>query len=144
MFRRKWLTAGLALALGGGVAVAVPGLTAVGQSSPPSSPVILQTTATVVNKGAAALPTVLVACQPGDFAFLSVTLSEKSGSGIAAGTSPPTQVACNGEIETFVIPVTPTTKPFVKGTALGQATLTDCPFQCVTSTDTENVRLTTK
>jgi hypothetical protein len=143
MFRRKWLTAGLALLVGGGIAAAMPGLAAVGQSSPPSSPVVLQNTAQIVNRGAAALASVLVVCQPGDSTSLTVSLSEKSGNGIAEGSAFQSQLACTGEIETLIVPITPTNKPFVKGTALGQASFTDCTYQCVSGSDARSVTLST-
>jgi hypothetical protein len=144
MFSRRWLTAGLALLVGGGLAAAIPGLAAVGQSAPPSSPVLLQSPAKILSKGAAAQVTVLVVCQPFDsFTSLNVSLTEKSGNGIASGSAFLQPVPCSGEIETLRIPVTATGKPFVKGTAFGEAAFQDCNFfGCPTSTDSRSVKLT--
>ena len=117
MTRNRWLTAALALGAALGLAGSVGVLPAVGQSSPPSSPVILGGTAHIVVRGAAALPFAYVVCQPGDFAQLEIQLTERSGHGIAAGTAYTNQLACNGLIETITVPVTATGKPFVTGTA---------------------------
>ncbi len=144
MIRNRWVAGAVALAAGGGIAAAVGVLPALGQSSPPSSPVILGSTAQIVAKGAGAYPFAYVACQPGSFASLYITLTEKSGKGIASGSGS-TQVNCNGEIETITIPVAATGKPFVKGTAFGQATFYACgPSSCGQTTVSGNVKMTTK
>jgi hypothetical protein len=79
---------------------------------------------------------------PGDFAQLEIQLTERSGHGIAAGTAYTNQLACNGLIETITVPVTATGKPFVKGTAFGQATLFDCgPTFCGSASVSHGVKL---
>jgi hypothetical protein len=146
MFSRRWITGGLALLVGGGLAAAIPGLAAVGESSPPGSPDILVSPAQIVDKGAAALVRVQVLCQPDDWSHtLTVSLNEKSGNGIASGTSPMEAVPCTGQTEVVTVPITPTPKPFTRGTAYGQLSFQDCGFSgCVTSTDARSVTLTTK
>jgi hypothetical protein len=146
MFRPRWLTAGLALLVGGGLALAIPGLAAVGQSSPPGSLDILVSPAQIVNKGAAALVSFEVVCQPTDYsASVSVSLSQKSGNGIAAGTTPFEEVPCTGLPEAFTVPITPTTKPFMRGTAFGQLWFQDCGNSgCLTFMDARSITLTTK
>jgi hypothetical protein len=144
MIRNRWVLGAVALVTGGGIATAVGVLPALGQSSPPSSPVILGSTAQIVAKGAGANPFAYVACDPSSFASLTITLTEKSGNGIASGTGN-TQVTCNGQIETITVPVAATGKPFGKGTALGQASLFACgPNSCGTTNGSGNVQMTTK
>jgi hypothetical protein len=117
-------------------------LPAVGQSSPPSSPVILGTSAHIIARGAAAKPFALVVCQPGDFAQLSISLSEKSGGGIASGTGYTDTIPCSGQIQTISVPVMAFGKPFVKGVAFGQATFVDCGrFFCGETTVSHKVTL---
>jgi hypothetical protein len=127
MTRKRWLKGGLALVLGGGLAAAIPGLAAVGQSSPPSSPVILRSSARILDRGAVVKPSAFVVCQPGDFAQLSITITEAVGKGLAAGSGFVDSLPCNGQIETITVPVVASLpgKAFVKGRAFGQATLYD-------------------
>jgi len=142
MTRNRWLNSALALGAALGIAGTVGVLPAVGQSSPPSSPIKLGTTAHIIAKGAAAKPYALVVCQPGDFAQLSISLSEKSGHGIASGTGYVDTIPCSGQIQTISIPVAAFGKPFVKGVAFGQATLFDCGrFTCGETTVFHKVTL---
>jgi hypothetical protein len=141
MPRKRRLTGVLALVAGGGLAAGIPAAVAVSTSSPPSSPVILQTTAQIINRGAAAQPTVLVACKPGSSSFLDVSLTERSGNRIVSGFADE-QLSCNGQIETITLTVPAQSAPFKPGTASGQASLTQCTnVSCTTATDTENVKL---
>jgi hypothetical protein len=126
MFGRKWLTAGVAVLVGGGLAAGIPGLAAVGQkspveqTSPPGSPDILLS-AQLVTRGAAANVSVQYLCFPGDFPSIQVTLNQRSGNATTSGTSfltPP--LTCDGLIHTVPILITAAPKPFVQGTALGQ------------------------
>jgi hypothetical protein len=144
MIRNRWVVGAVALVAGGGIATAVGVLPALGQASPPSSPVIMGSTAQIVAKGAGATPFALVACESGTFTSLSITLTEKSGNGIASGSGG-TNVNCNGEIQTISVPVSASGKPFGKGIALGQATLfASGPIFCGQTTVSGNVSLTTK
>jgi hypothetical protein len=145
MFRRRWLTAGLALLLGGGLAAAIPGLAAVGQSSPPVSPNILLSPGQIVSRGAAALVPVQLVCQPGDGANFTVSLSQRSGNRTTEGFAFEGPVICTGQIEILSVPLTPTPKPFVKGPAFGQLSFSDCAGgSCATFTDAKTITLTTK
>jgi hypothetical protein len=144
MIRNRWVVGAAALIAGGGIATAVGVLPALGQSSPPSSPVILGSTAQIAAKGAGAYPFAYVACAPGSYASLSISLSESVGKSIASGSGS-TDVTCNGEIETITVPVAATGKAFAKGTAFGQATLFSCgPGFCGSTTVSGNVKLTSK
>ena len=124
MTRNRWFSV-LALVAGAGLVGGLGIMPAVGDTSTPSSSVILGGTAQIVNRGAAALPFALVVCDPGDFASLAISLTERSGGGIAAGAGF-ADVNCTGQIQTVTIPVTANGKPFVKGTAFGQASLFSC------------------
>jgi hypothetical protein len=128
MFKRKWLTAGLALLVGGGLAAATPALAAVGTTSPPGSPDILLG-AQLLSKGAAALVSFQYVCQPGDFPNTQVTLTQKSGNGIASGTTFLTPaISCDGLTHTAQVDIVagpsifgPSgSKPFGSGAAYGQ------------------------
>jgi hypothetical protein len=122
--KKTWLGA-LALVTGGGLAAALPALPAVGQYSPPSTPIILRSTAPIVARGAAAKPSAYVACPAGQEAFLQIALTERSGKGIASGAGQQ-DFPCSGQIETVIVPVPATTRPFVAGKAFAQATLFYC------------------
>jgi hypothetical protein len=144
MIRNRWVVGALALLVGGGIATAVGVLPALGQSSPPSSPVIMGSTAQIVARGAGANPFAYVACTPGFIASLTISLSEKSGKGIASGSGS-TDVNCNGEIQTITIPVAATGKPFVKGSAFGEASLFSCtPSSCGQTTVSGTVTMRAK
>jgi hypothetical protein len=142
MIRHKRLIAALALGAACGLAGVVGVLPAVGQASPPSSPVIMGGTAHIVARGAAAKPFALVACQPGDFVQLTISLTERSGKGLASGTGSVDSFNCTGQIETITVPVSATGRPFVKGTGFGQATLFDCGINfCGNTTAFRSVKL---
>jgi hypothetical protein len=142
MFHRRLLTAGLALLIGGGLAASIPGLAAVGQSSPPGSPDTLVSPAQIVSKGAAAVVSVQVLCQSNDFTSLSVSLNQKSGSSITSGSAYLGQVPCSGQIQTIQLPITAAPRPFGQGTAFGQLSFVDCGFQgCSTFIDARSITL---
>jgi hypothetical protein len=130
MFRRKWLTAGLALVIGGGLAAATPALANVGTTSPPGSPNILLS-GQVISKGAAVLVSFQYLCEPGDSPFTQVTLTQKSGNGLASGATfatPP--LTCDMLLHTAQVDVVAGqnvfgsggSKPFGSGAAYGQLT----------------------
>ena len=145
MIRKRWSKAGLALVLGGGLAGAIPGLAAVGQSSPPSSPVILRSTARILDRGAVAKPSAYVVCQAGDVAQLSITLTEAVRRSLASGSGFVNSFVCTGQIETITVPVVASLpgKPFVKGRAFGQAVVYDF-FNGAQGSSSRTVTLTTK
>jgi hypothetical protein len=127
------------LASGGAIAATAFGLPAVGQSSPPSSPIILGNTGKIIDKGAAAVVTVRVVCFAGDPAGAQVALNERSGNGIAQGVNSE-DFNCTGAIQTLHITVPAASKPFKRGTAFGQSVLVDfATFQ--TSFANRNVKL---
>ena len=138
---KKRLVGALVVGAACGLAGIVGVLPAVGQSSPPSSPIVLGTSAKIVARGAAARPFAYVVCQPGDYANLRVTLSETSGKGIASGKGQ-VSVSCSGQIQTITVPVTAHGKPFVKGPGFLRATFSDCGyFRCGDTTVSHTVKL---
>jgi hypothetical protein len=144
MTRKKWLISALTIGAACGLAGTMGALPAVGQSSPPSSPVVMGSSAHILFHGAAAKAFAYVVCQPGDYANLTISLTERSGRGIASGTATQYPINCTGQIETITLPVPASGKPFVKGTALGQATLYDCGYYfCGQATAYHSVNLKT-
>jgi hypothetical protein len=139
--RRKLLYPAVSVACGAVAALSVGVLPAVGQSSPPSTPMKIVATAKIVARGAAAKPQVEVACTSGDFAQVSITLTERVGKRIATG-SDSVGFTCSGEIQTVTLPVSATSAPFTKGSAFAQATLFDFgPFSFTQTTKSKTIRL---
>jgi hypothetical protein len=140
--KRKWLAAAAALMGGAGIAASAGVLPAVGQSSPPASPVIIGHAAKIVARGAAVKPFAYVVCQPGDYVSVQISITERVGRRIAAGSGSESGFACNGLIEKVTVPVTATQAPFVKGIAYGQAVFTDCNYEvCGTAQSQGKVKL---
>jgi hypothetical protein len=132
-----------ALVVGGGLAFAVPALPAVGQVSPPAVfSVEVGDEATLVARGAAVSVPVEVTCFPGSNAFLSVRVTQRTGSRIASGFGD-AQFTCTGEPQTVDVLVHAQGQAFKKGPAVVQATLSSCGFfpPCETATDTETVQI---
>jgi hypothetical protein len=138
MRRKKWLVSCLALVGSGGLAFAIPALPAVGQSSPPSTPIILFKTAPIKDRGAVANVTAYVACNYGEQDQLSVSLTERSGKKITGGYGYSELFNCTGQIETIKTQVTINLgdNPFVPGPAFAQASLFGCYFGCTATTGT--------
>jgi hypothetical protein len=127
---------------GAGLALAVPMLPAVGLNSTPVAALRLQSSGTFADGGAVAFATALVACPAGDQPGLSITLTEKSGHAIAQGSGSPPALVCTGGIQTVKVAITPENKPFVAGTAFGQADFFDCNLGgCASSNAQGNVKL---
>jgi hypothetical protein len=149
MFRRRWLNAGLALLVGGGLAAGIPSLAAAGQSppveqtSPPGSPDILLS-AQLVSRGAAANVNVQYLCQPGDSPEMQIILNQRSGNATTGANTFLFQapVICDGQIRTAQILITAAPKPFVQGTAIGQ--LFFYSFFSGVSTDVRTIPVTKK
>jgi hypothetical protein len=143
MFRKKSVIGVLALFIGGGLAAALPALPAVGQFSPPSQPIILRSSAPILDRGAAARPSALVACPTGAFADVTISLSQRSGKRIASGIGFQ-GFTCTGEIQTVRVLVTAIapSAPFVKGSARAVATLSYCTnIDCFQPTTDRSITL---
>ena len=139
------LIAALAVAVGAIVAMAMPAGASVSlqSQSPPVAAVKLGPKAKLNAKGAVVFPTVKVTCVPGEFAQLTVQVTEAVGNNIASGASSQEVSPCTGAVQKFTIAVTPVNHPFRKGVAFGQAWLDVCNgFSCHTFRDFHNIQIT--
>jgi hypothetical protein len=138
----KWAKLAALAVVGFPVMLAVQALPAVGQSSPPVAGIRLGSGAKIADRGAVVFSHVLIACPAGDSTVVQVQLTERSGGGIAQGFgfANPT---CNGNIQTITIPVPAANKPFVHGTAFGQASIDvfDPSGGFNSNSDSRNVKL---
>lgn len=136
---RNWAKASAALVAGAGIALAIPALPAVGQQSLPQPAIHLKSPAHIADRGAVAFVTVHFVCPIGNNAYVSVQLTERSGNGIAQGYSqqPPNIPLCQGYPQSLTLPITTSQKPFVVGTAFGEAQLQSCTNYFCTSTSSD-------
>jgi hypothetical protein len=145
--KRFPLIAAAAVGIGAAIALALPAGAAVSlqSQSPPVAAVALGNTATLGARGAVISVPVEFVCQPGSFAFLSVQVSQRSGSAIASGgASQEVTGSCTGSVQTVTFAITPSQAPFKKGVAFGQASLSICQFTCQTFQDGHDIRIVTK
>lgn len=113
-----------AVSVGGGMALALPVLPAVGQISPPSTVAVEVTDqATLVARGAAVLVPVEVVCPAGSFAYLSTTVNQRAGSRIATGAASTSDFACTGATQIVNVLVYAQGQAFKQGTAVADAYL---------------------
>jgi hypothetical protein len=143
MRRVPLIAAGIALAGGSGIALALPAGAVVSQASPPVAAVQVQSPGVLQARGAAVTVPVLVVCSPGRTGFLSLSLTQRVGSDIASG-SDFDEVSCTGSLQIVNMTITADGKAFRKGTASAQAELTVCQFTCSTATDNRTIDLTNK
>ncbi|MCA2212016.1 hypothetical protein [Jidongwangia harbinensis] len=136
MRRLLTLTALLGLSLSGlltaGPAAAAPAITAD------------LTSATLVARGAAVDVTATVVCPVGTFDFLSLTLTQRSGSAVAAGGGS-VPIGCTGEPQTVTLraPAQAGGPPFRNGVALATGELYACNDEsCAFVTINETIRIT--
>lgn len=127
--------AALAFALPAGMAVAVQ------SESPPVSQVQLGQRAILDANGAVVFAPVKVVCQPGAFAYLTVTVTENVGGDIASGSTSMDIEECTGSVQSLEVAVTPTQKAFRVGVAFGQAKLQVCSDRCRTVVDQHNIQI---
>ena len=141
MTKRNVLRLFAAIAVGGGLAFAIPALPAVGQVSPPSVlSVEVGDEATLVARGAAVLVPVEIRCPAGSTGFLSVRVTQRAGSRIASGSGGTTDFVCTGATQTVDVLVHAQGQAFKKGPAVAEASLSVCGgFFCEFVTDTENI-----
>ena len=134
-----------AICVGGGMAMVVPALPAVGQVSPPTVlSVEVGDEATLVARGAAVSVPVEVLCSPGSSGFINASVTQRVGSRIASGFGGTSDFACTGASQTVSVLVTAQSgQAFKKGPALAQASLSICDFvfQCQSVNDTETIRI---
>jgi hypothetical protein len=100
--------------------------------------------ATLLAKGAAVQVPVEVTCNATGSVLVQVTVTQKSGSGVAQGSGS-TQVGCAGSGEQITVLVTATgAKPFKKGDAVATAEISGCNnVTCGSDTDSAVIQITT-
>jgi hypothetical protein len=98
--------------------------------------------ATLVSRGAAVDVTLEVTCNATGSAFVDVSVTQKSGSGVAQGFGS-TQVGCTGSGEQIVVRVRASgAKAFKQGTAVVSAEIFGCNnVTCGSETDSEVIQL---
>jgi hypothetical protein len=98
--------------------------------------------ATLVSRGAAVDVTLEVTCNATGSAFVDVSVTQKSGSGVAQGFGS-TNVGCTGSGEQIVVRVRASgAKAFKQGTAVVSAGIFGCNnVTCGSETDSEVVQL---
>ena len=99
--------------------------------------------ARLVAGGAAVDVPVEITCNAQDTVFVEVTVTQRSGAGVAGGTRF-TNVSCAGSGQQFLIrvPASPAGKPFRRGTAVVDAAVFGClPTICGSETDSEVVSI---
>jgi len=99
--------------------------------------------ATLVSRGAAVDVTLEVTCNATGTAFVDVSVTQKSGSGVAQGFGS-TQVGCTGSGEQIVVrvPASGAGKTFKQGTAVVSAEIFGCNnVTCGSETDSEVIQL---
>ena len=143
MTKRHGLRLLAAIGIGGGLALAVPALPAVGQISPPAVfSVEVGDEATLVARGAAVLVPVEIRCPAGSTGFLSVRVTQRVGSRIASGSGSTSDFVCTGATQTVEVLVPAQGQAFKKGPAVAEASLFACgPFFCGPANDIENIEI---
>jgi hypothetical protein len=135
-----------AIGVGAALASAVPAGAAVSvqSQSPPVQAVSLGAKATLDANGAVVFAPVKLACQPGSYAYLTVSVTENVGNAIASGQAQTPIESCTGTQQSLQVAVTPTQKPFRKGVAFGSASLQVCASSCRTVVDQHNIQIVDK
>jgi hypothetical protein len=103
----------------------------------------VESPATLVARGAAVDVPLEVTCNATGTVTLYVTVTQRSGSGVASGSGF-TEVACSGSGERVVVRVSasPSGRAFKQGTAVVTAEIFGCrQYLCGSETDTETVTL---
>jgi hypothetical protein len=98
--------------------------------------------ATLVSRGAAVDVTLEVTCNATGTAFVDVSVTQKSGSGVAQGFGS-TQVGCTGSGQQIIVRVRAFgAKAFKQGTAVASAEIFGCNnVTCGSETDSEVIQL---
>jgi hypothetical protein len=136
--------AAAAIAAGGILAAVVPTPPAVAFFSPPLLlDVRVLSPATLIAKGAAVSVPVEVTCAGGQFAEVSVSVSQRVGSGTATGFASD-DVPCTGQRETTSVTVLPDSgsNAFRKGTGFARAVIFGCTERfCGSETDSRTISI---
>lgn len=142
--RRKALS--IALGLGAAVGLIVPLQAAVADSSPPDPyfNYSVQSTATLVARGAAIRVPVEVTCFPETYTNqIEISVTQRvNGGRLAQGWGYVSVSQCDGFPHTVEVPVTSYSNAFKNGTALVDAYVFACtPLQCNSFTEQAEVRI---
>jgi hypothetical protein len=142
-WRRFPLVATAAVGVGAALAFAVPAGAAVSvqSQSPPLSAVSLGSKARLDANGAVVFAPIKLACTPGAYTYLTVSVTQAIGNAIASGQTYTAVDECTGTQQKLSVAVTPTQRPFRKGVAFGQATLRVCTDRCKTVVDQHNIQI---
>lgn len=141
--RRAWMAA---VAVGAATAAVIPFSAAVSQQSPPRFVIDLElaATGTFGARGAVAFVTMQYTCPLGaELEFVSVELSQRSGSSIVHGFGFDQQLLCDGTIQDATVSVLASTgRGFKKGPAFARAEAVACDsLGCVSDDDEGEIRL---
>jgi hypothetical protein len=137
------IAAAIAIAAGVGIGLTLPAQAAVSQASPPVAALRVQSPAVLVSRGAAVTVPVLVVCSPGSQGEVGLSLTQRVGSSIASGFGS-TSVTCTGDVQILQVLVTANNNAFRKASAVAEASMFVCDFNCVQTRDTRTIELTNK
>lgn len=144
----RWKAALAAVTIAGATtaAVLIPSSPAVAFSSGGLAlDVIVQSPAHLIAKGAAVGVTLEYTCSGTNDASLSVSVTEKAGSGtVASGSDFVDNLSCTGEIQTTTVDVTASGgggKAFVKGSAFASADIFGCSNFCGDQEDNATISI---
>ncbi len=103
----------------------------------------VESSATLVARGAAVDVPLEVTCNATGTAFVSLSLTQRSGSGVASGFGS-TSVGCTGSGQQIVVRVLPSSagKTFKQGTAVATAEISGCNSNgCGSETDSATITI---
>jgi hypothetical protein len=130
-----------AIAAGGIGASVLPVSADVADQSPSVASVRLDSPATLHARGAAITVPVLVVCQPGARAFLSVSVSQNAGGTVANGGASTDIPSCTGGLQDINVTILANSAPFRRGVAFGGASLSVSAPPFETARDQREIRI---
>jgi hypothetical protein len=130
----------VAIVAGALLALVLPGEAQVSADSPSAPAIRIESPATLEARGAALSTQVLVVCQPGATAFVSISVSERVGGDIANGGGS-NQIQCTGSLQTVDLPVFATGSPFRRGTAFAVANVFVSTFPSNQANDQRDIEI---
>lgn len=130
-----------ALVAGTALAILGPASPAVGFFSPPLLlDVQVQPTAQLVARGAAVETRIEVTCAGADYAYLTVSVTQRAGSEIASGYVS-RSIGCYQQQTLLVVVPADSGKAFKKGTAFADAQITGCAYASGCGTENDQVTI---
>lgn len=122
------------------LALVLPGEAQVSADSPSVPAIRIESPATLEARGAALSTQVLVVCQSGATAFVSISVTERVGGDIASGNGN-SQILCAGGLQTVDLPVFAVGSPFRKGTAFAVANVFVTTFPSSQANDQRDIEI---